>query len=426
MTTRKRRSNPHGPELVTRAEVARAAGRDKSWARRAEQREGPLKLKPAMIGKGGTHLFRRDDVERILRAEQSRSGEEKPVKIETISRARAYVPTAENISGEQAGKVFARLQAGESAVQIVAELGIHPYEVESLLECWARLSQRVVLTDAQLVEVCETVRARWKPIDGDGLVLLLKEIAGQSVCTSCGYRTARHCTECRTQYAEYNVAEAVKRQRAAEAERRAAARAPWAGAAEQRDDDGDDAWSGDAGGGYGADPGAVPERARQVRPSGAPTADAATKSVATARSPLTPDEHPPSAGIATPGKAPPPSEKARVTMPQNMDEWQRWLRSGIPLADLVRGVALPPEGAAESSAPNESALLDDVRAQRKRTTDEPVSTFADPLAHRAEDSPACAPTADAPADATDAGDGMIGAASALSPAVGTDKRQRLP
>lgn len=133
-------------------------------------------------------VIAREDIEEILR--QGGKSARAPVG---ISSGEAYSPM-------EASRVFAALEEGKRATQIVVELEIHPNAVRAIKERWDELrdmeDRTCTLTPKQLKEL-------WRagvPLEEDDQpeIVFEKILQGleEVTCTKCKHRTAKFCTSC--------------------------------------------------------------------------------------------------------------------------------------------------------------------------------------------------------------------------------------
>ena len=177
------RKRLYGDDLLTRAELAKAIKKSKTTIRRWEDQG---KLKP-IINERGVRLYRVSDVKSI----------DASAVIEPLPQARAHVLTAAQASGDLAAEVFARLERGESAVKIVAELRVHPDVVDGLMKRWARFKRAIFLSREDIYAIEDALELRVREFTAECLVDRIRRTAERlAKCVRCKKERPYMCSTC--------------------------------------------------------------------------------------------------------------------------------------------------------------------------------------------------------------------------------------
>lgn len=173
----------YGDDLLTRAELGKALKKSKTTIRRWEA-EG--KLKPT-INERGVRLYRAADVKSL----------DPSAVIEPLPQARSHVQSAAQASGDLAAEVFARLERGEGAVKIVAELRVHPDVVDGLMKRWARFKRAIFLSREDVYAIEEHLGMRVREFTAECLVDRIRRIAERMTkCMNCKKEPPYMCSTC--------------------------------------------------------------------------------------------------------------------------------------------------------------------------------------------------------------------------------------
>jgi len=177
------RKRLYGDDLLTRAELAKAIKKSKTTIRRWEDQG---KLTP-IINERGVRLYRASDVKSI----------DASAVIEPLPQARAHVLTAAQASGDLAAEVFARLERGESAVKIVAELRVHPDVVDGLMKRWARFKRAIFLSREDIYAIEDALELRVREFTAECLVDRIRRTAARlAKCMRCKKERPSMCSTC--------------------------------------------------------------------------------------------------------------------------------------------------------------------------------------------------------------------------------------
>ena len=162
-------------KFLKRSDVARRFGVSTSSIRRMEGSS----LQP-IVGPKGVRYFAEEQIEAVF------------VRIRRTSRAEIV-----DTSGPVAGCVFERLKAGMDAADIVKELRLEPELVEKLLKQWQRLSEAVMLTNADAQQIRRALGG-YTVTDEASLLGAIAEHKRESAnyCERCHDHTAAYCLEC--------------------------------------------------------------------------------------------------------------------------------------------------------------------------------------------------------------------------------------
>ncbi|MBX3233532.1 MAG: hypothetical protein KIT84_11050 [Labilithrix sp.] len=190
---------------LTRAEVGKAFGKDKSWVIR-EEKAG--RLKPVATGKRGARLYDEQEIRALIGGGP----------IERLPKALPYAPRAATstagISAQTAAKAIARLASGASKLEVLGEFELYPEQVEELDESRIRLQGGLSLTREHLEEIRLLLGMVRRPKAGDpaAFLRLMGNVASHLNCVRCSEGRASTCDDCVTRYARDSVAIAQARQ----------------------------------------------------------------------------------------------------------------------------------------------------------------------------------------------------------------------
>lgn len=183
---------------LTRAEVGKAFGKDKSWVIR-EEKAG--RLKPVATGKRGARLYDEQEIRALIGGGP----------IERLPKALPYAPRAAmstaGISAQTAAKAIARLASGASKLEVLGEFELYPEQVEELDEARIRLQGGLSLTREHLEEIRLLLGMVRRPKAGDpaAFLRLMGNVASHLNCVGCSEGRASTCDDCVTRYARDSV-----------------------------------------------------------------------------------------------------------------------------------------------------------------------------------------------------------------------------
>jgi hypothetical protein len=103
-----------------------------------------------------------------------------------------------DVGGDVAAKVFARLDAGVCARDVVTELAVAPETVDYLWRTWARLRGTVLVSPETKQFLAAALHGLVAPRTPAELVQLAQRLAGeeQGACSRCGRGVAEYCYSC--------------------------------------------------------------------------------------------------------------------------------------------------------------------------------------------------------------------------------------
>jgi hypothetical protein len=183
---------------LTRAELAKALGRNKSFVIR-EEKAG--RIKPTRIGKRNARLYDEDYVRTLTGA----SG-----RIERLPKAQAYVPDAAgsimSVSPKVASQAITRLAAGATRLEVLAEFELYPQQVEELDAARMRLCGGLSLSAEHLDEIAVLLQHTSPLGDPDIFLALIRFVADTLECVQCRSGQATYCEECAARYAQNAIA----------------------------------------------------------------------------------------------------------------------------------------------------------------------------------------------------------------------------
>lgn len=184
--------------VLTRAEVGKAFGKDKSWVIR-EEKAG--RLKPVATGKRGARLYDEQEIRSLTGGGP----------IERLPKALPYAPRAvtsmAGISAQTAARAIARLAAGASKLEVLYEFELYPEQVEELDEARIRLQGGLSLTREHLEEIRIVLGMVRRPKAGDpsAFLRLMRNVASALDCVRCCQGRASTCDDCVNRYARDSV-----------------------------------------------------------------------------------------------------------------------------------------------------------------------------------------------------------------------------
>lgn len=185
--------------MLTRAEVGKAFGKDKSWVIR-EEKAG--RLKPVATGKRSARLYDEQEIRALIGGGP----------IERLPKALPYAPRAgvsmASISPQTAAKAIARLAAGASKLEVLFEFELYAEQVEELDEARIRLQGGLSLTREHLEEIRLALGMVRRPKSDDpaAFVRLMRNVGSNLECVRCSQGKASTCDDCLNRYAQDSVA----------------------------------------------------------------------------------------------------------------------------------------------------------------------------------------------------------------------------
>jgi hypothetical protein len=198
-------SNEEG--LLTRGEASRLLGVTLFEIRRRE-RLGHLKP----VAKEPTHgwdLFRESDVKASCNVEPAKRGRPRKVREEDnkaptmASSPRAFASAERYVMDDAAVKAFEMLTDGDSLIEIVQAVRIHPRKLEQIAKDFARLQGAILLDKAQVDAINKL------PVEGDfpletseAIFDAIRLALQEGTCESCHKSLKKVCRPCGRKNAE--------------------------------------------------------------------------------------------------------------------------------------------------------------------------------------------------------------------------------